>query len=72
MFYGNYQLLQLSLMAIIFSVNQTIRMFHMQLFQGCWTEKRGTFGDYNCDAPGTLIKVKEYKKPKILNVSSYK
>ena len=29
----------------------------MQLFQGCWTEKRGTFGDYNCDAPDALIKV---------------
>ena len=36
----------------------------MQLFQGCWTEKRGTFGDYNCDAPDTLIKVQRILKTK--------
>ena len=27
------------------------------IVQGCWLEKRGKFGDYNCDAPAALIQV---------------
>jgi len=38
--------------------------------EGCWTEQRGTFGDYNCDSPLALIEsatafMKEYENNNI-------
>ena len=40
------------------SQDQDIRdIFLGQYDEGCWTEKRNSLGDYNCDSPFALVKV---------------